>query len=600
MNMSYKRHINILFYCDDVTESWYAVSPLEYTKNTFTADRVVPNREDSSGYRWGKHELGFGILKKQLEDYKNLFLKINVTVINRFYEYDVLGNVVQAIRDPLKINKITTKLLKPYDQIWIFGMKQGSNVSEGKEQRIDESKYFDPKNKKTEIDLAPPDWRTIARQELDADETAILEEWMDAGNGVLITGDHSNPANGTFWSLGRALGKDLKRVNELRVWENGTGGGGGNPLHIVSTYNPNLKSISPDKASNGLPSQFAMTWMPQQSDKFPQNVRFSPHNKGLFLTQPHRLFKTIPNLQNQNSGIIDQLPDHGHEGMLSIPSDLSRKDKKNKLLWPSINGIQPKPEIVAWGKDYNVINNNDPEYLRPIIDPSACGLVTAYEGQSVGVGNIVSHSTWHHFNNVNLIGFYTTYPNNDKEYKPSFVLENITDYYVNLANFLQNPNPKNDLSWLGDLVWDVVDLLPYPIPEEVVFNNSRIDQKNPILNSETFAQEIGQFALNEISKKMSYVHLEYLLISKLNFHSIEHGAGINHLENISLTMVLGEMVIYASRMKEQNKKLTSTQDYIIQGIQKAYKNYIDMVEKQLNPLKNAVNSIEKQYMKAKS
>jgi hypothetical protein len=608
--MSYKRQINILFYCDDVTESWHPVSPLEYTKNVKKDANggfsVVANREDNSGYRWGKHELGFGILKKQLEDYKSEFLKINVTVVNRFYEYDYLGNVVQAIRDPLKINKITTELLSPYDQIWIFGMKQGNNVSERPEERIDESKYTDPKNKKNEIDLVPPDWANIAAQELDTGEIAILEDWMDEGNGVLITGDHSNPANhsnpakgkGTFWSLGRALGKDLRRANELRVWENGSGGGGDNPLPVVSTYNPNLQSISPDKASDRLADRYTMSWMPQQSDNLPQNVSFAPYRMVALLSQSHRLFKTIPSYQNNNTGTIAQLPDHGHEGMLNIPSDFSKKDKRNKFIWPTKNGTQPKPQIVAWGTDYNAIDNSSGPFKR-FIDSSACGLVTAYDGQSVGVGNIVAHSTWHHFNNVNLIGFFNTYPDGKVEkYKPSAVLQNITDYYVNLANYLQNPNPKRDKSWLGDIIWDVVDLIPHPIPEEMTFNQPSVDQKNPIPNIETLAQEIGQLALNQISKQMSFVHFEQLLTSQVHFHSIEHGAGIVHLENMSLTMVLGEIVISASRMKAQNEKSTNTQDFIVRGIQKAYTNYIDMIEKPLIPLKNAVNSMQKQYTSA--
>jgi hypothetical protein len=290
--------------------------------------------------------------------------------------------------------------------------------------------------------------------------------------------------------------------------------------------------------------------------------------------------------------VINQLPDHGHEGVLSIPSDFGKKDNKNNLIWPSVNGIQPKPNMVAWGTDYNAINIDNIR-LRSL-DPSACGLVTAYDGQSVGVGNIVAHSTWHHFTNVNLIGFYVT-DNNNKEYRPSAVLENITNYFVNLANFLQNPNPKRDLSWLGDLIWDVVDLIPYPIPEERYFDHIGIDLKNPVSNSETLAQEIGQYALNQISKRMSYVHFEHLLLSQVNFHSIRHGAGISQLENMSLTMILGEIIISASRLKMQKGKLKNSQIFIVKGIQQAYTNYIDILEKQLSPLKNAVNSIQQTY-----
>jgi hypothetical protein len=56
--------------------------------------------------------------------------------------------------------------------------------------------------------------------------------------------------------------------------------------------------------------------------------------------------------------------------------------------------------------------------------------VAAYDGDYVDVGRIVAHSTWHHFVNVNLVGFRNPDGSNGK------VLRRLGEYYKNVALWL--------------------------------------------------------------------------------------------------------------------------------------------------------------------
>ena len=122
---------------------------------------------------------------------------------------------------------------------------------------------------------------------------------------------------------------------------------------------------------------------------------------------------------------IDILPDHVHEGAVAIPRAF------DPATWPRRNGFQAKPEIVAWG------TNKAPLRLSLGLGASGVfaswrevGAVAAYDGEAVGVGRIVAHSTWHHFVNVNLVGF------RNPDGSPGKVLARLGEYYANLAMWL--------------------------------------------------------------------------------------------------------------------------------------------------------------------
>ncbi|MBB5235889.1 hypothetical protein [Deinococcus budaensis] len=234
--------------------------------------------------------------------------------------------------------------------------------------------------------------------ELTNPEVAALSRWMAQG-GVLMTGDHANPkppaaAAGLdpLLNLGRAIGHRVPRAGELRKWE-------GTPSAVPAQSH---NTQEPD----GLNSLDNLTL---QDDALPQRLLLKQYPLGWHFprwirrSRPHPLFCG-------RLGPIRVFPDHMHEGELLIPSAFPAPT------WPAGPVTQPLPEIVARGTDKRT--------------GSVYGVTTAYDGAAANVGRIVADATWHHYFNVNLRGF-----------PPGTTLNEIADYYVNLAVWL-SPTPK--------------------------------------------------------------------------------------------------------------------------------------------------------------
>jgi len=375
--------IRILFYCDDADESW-----------------VSANKATGNARRGFKDEFGLGLLKTTLENQSNLFTRYKVDVLNRYYDYDAEGNIVKnpaLLQNPHKLSK---SLLDKYSQIWIFGMHYGNGMEVAPNF---DGVLFDQQAKD---------------QELTSEEVAQLRDWMDAGGGVLITGDHSNwiAAQAGYYNLGRALGKNIPRAGEMRIWMgNPVSQGNQQELYHVDTAGDN-----------------DMRNMPKQEDNQPQTTRVSYVRRvrrepigGVLGTatileyRPHPLFEAPLSTDNP-SGVVDIFPDHVHEGALRIPANLDDKD------WPKHFGQPLKPEVVSWGTNKAWGAN-----LQEV------GLVAAYNGKLCRVGNIVADATWHHYINVNLIGFV----NSDNT--PDKTLRRLGQYYANLAHYLCNQTVLN-------------------------------------------------------------------------------------------------------------------------------------------------------------
>ena len=284
--------------------------------------------------------------------------------------------------------------------------------------------------------------------ELTNAEVAALRTWMDAGGGVLITGDHSNDVSarqhflvdpalkGTTLNLGRALGVRVPRAGQMRVW--------------VGAPDSSAPSYYVDTA--GDPN---MSMMPKQEDPVPQSIRveqvwrrvgtgsasaFQPLNFIAF--DDHPLFRATPNADYQNS-TIDILPDHVHEGAVAIPKTL------DPAMWPARGNYRPVPQIVAWGTNKAPLRfvasggTVQSEFLRPWRE---VGVVAAYDGDYVSVGRIVAHSTWHHHVNVNLVGF------RNPDGSAGKVLRRLGEYYKNVALWLSPHRARSGLLYTA-ITW---------------------------------------------------------------------------------------------------------------------------------------------------
>lgn len=238
-----------------------------------------------------------------------------------------------------------THNLAQYDQIWLFGVAR-----------------FGP---------------ALSEPELKA-----LTKFMDEGGGVFATGDHED--------LGVDLCGSVPRVRCMRRWFFSTPDPLGSPPAPPQTGgNHNTITDNPATATN---EKLGDTF---QSDNYPQNIR--PRYRKVFTGSifKRRVFPH-PVLCGPN-GVIQVLPDHMHEGKCDIYNDFGRTrifDGQSFVEFPPRTGssVQQLPEVIA--DNVNQITNTTFESI------------SVYDGHATDkAGRVLCDATWHHFFNINLIGF---------------------------------------------------------------------------------------------------------------------------------------------------------------------------------------------------
>jgi hypothetical protein len=332
---------------------------------------------------------GLGLMINHLLGHPPAFANLSITWQSRYVGATSTAN-----------NKINVALEReeaknePFDQVWFFSLHQV--------------------NKQTfslGVGGGGPE------SELDQAEFSALERRMDAGLGILVTGDHANrrPLDALplaqnapcpdplrdkpFLGLGRALGRCIPRAGELRDWENKPTA---NPLH---SFNTQVVIFGRDVETE---IGFQQDATPQQLILQSFNAKGRPSLSG----QPHPLFFY------RLGQAIQLYPDHLHEGAVVIPEQF------NEPRWPSKNGCQPKPRVIAYGLDKR--------------NGTKLKLIAAYDGDSVSAGRIVADSTWHHYFNVNLESF--KHPG-----LPFSPADQIGQYYRNLALWLTPSQKRKEM-----------------------------------------------------------------------------------------------------------------------------------------------------------
>jgi hypothetical protein len=318
---------------DDPRMPWYAPAP---------SVRILCYSDDTDVALDPDNPYGIGLMRDLAARRRPFFAQIEFEVLHR--------HAPSHGAAPL-----TAEVLAGYDELWVFGLRLQRSA-------------------------AQPD------NEISDAEREALSAWMAAG-GVLVTGDHANPADSgapALLGMGRALGHRIPRAGSMRRWE------GPPDISEEASFNTQV----PD----GVRDPHDLTL---QEDERPQRLilarsaRRQVPNPFATRWRPHPLFAGA-------SGPIDRFPDHQHEGMLT--TDFGGGD------WPERDGVRPLPEVAASGVD------SRSGRVYPI--------VSTYDGDDVGVGRVVADTSWHHYFNINLWGF------------PDEVTDSIGDYYTNLAVWL--------------------------------------------------------------------------------------------------------------------------------------------------------------------
>lgn len=306
--------------------------------------------------------------------------------------------------------RFDTHNLSQYDQVWLFGIERS----------------MDP---------------------LSAPELRKLSEFMDSGGGVFATGDHEN--------LGLPLAAEVPRVRSMRRWYHPSPGPNGEPVapsQVGAARHDTL--VDPPGAP-----------VPDQSDKVPQTIRPRMYNRSAGTGVIWKIARFPHPVLCGPNGVIDYLPDHMHEGLCEVPASLSNTftfDGYTTTEYPTnASGHQESPEVIAWAASRGT---NATEF----------GVLAAYDGHRVGVGRVVVDATWHHWFNINLVGFLAATDPASPSYDPAVVpqWEEIKAYFRNVGVWLARPGMQGCLrngGWL--LVSRYYDILITYRPLDKVRNH---------------------------------------------------------------------------------------------------------------------------------
>ncbi len=300
-------------------------------------------------------------------------------------------------------------------------------------------------------------------------EKIAIATFMQNGGGVFAVGDHDG--------LGSYMCGELPRIRTMRKWFDSK-----QPQDLPPD---NSQKFTPNWSATGLdPSN------PQQTDRNDTLIADKGDNQYYFFDQsdqqPQQLYsksgakldggETPVNtlLRDSSGAVIAQFPDHMHEGEATdfmtvssppfnpnkgtTPFSITYTDENGHpvrfiefpIAGGVVGGYQPEPEVIAYGSDtghityYNKVVT-PPTY--PMTQPKKLGVVSIYDGHAVGVGRIVTGSTFHHYLDKNLIGdpgtdphLYsppdTNGPSGTDSGLPLSVRTGIYDYYINTVTWL--------------------------------------------------------------------------------------------------------------------------------------------------------------------
>lgn len=230
-------------------------------------------------------------------------------------------------------------------------------------------------------------------------ERLAIANFMAAGGGVFATGDHD--------SIGADMCGKILRVRAMRCWFGE--GDGASPMPasfprnfpVVGTGRADTVRKNPagdyDLDNDGTDDGFI--WFENQSDSVPQPITPT--------TSPaHPILR-------RNGADITVFPDHMHEG--NTLGEVSTYDYtqvlpvngQNFQEFPEVAGHRELPMVIATGQSVAQSSrraDGDTPVDTAVAIAKTVNTLSVYEGRTVGLGRIVTGSTFHHYIDINLTG----------------------------------------------------------------------------------------------------------------------------------------------------------------------------------------------------
>ncbi len=305
-------------------------------------------------------------------------------------------------------------IIDHYDQIWCFGFNPGNGQANNLDPAID-------------VNVTSDDW-AMTNSELEK-----LARWMNERKGGLFgTGDHHY--------LGASLCSRMPRLGIMRMWTVTDG---------VPTIGGTTRLDTNRPVTAAQQAGTATIFNSVQGDAKPQPIEWVAEYT--WSLSPFFIHKSPhPILCHPTLGPINVMPDHPHEGRCFDPSDPSwistRRDTTYDFngysgdQFPTVGGVRPLPKIIAWG---NTLADPPLQFEKRDQPARHFPMISVYDGQQIGIGRVVTDSTWHHWMDMNLDGLVAEA--DTTEY------EKIKRYYINIGIWLASPAWRRSMV-LCDLV----------------------------------------------------------------------------------------------------------------------------------------------------
>lgn len=283
-------------------------------------------------------------------------------------------------------------------------------------------------------------------------QLAAIARFMAAGGGVFATGDHD--------SIGSNMCGHIPRVRAMRTWY-----GTGDPISpMAASFPRNFPPFGTSRADTtrkNAPGDYdldndgtdeAFVWFENQSDSIPQPIAPAPP------THP---------ILNRSGRDITVFPDHMHEGntlgeVTGYGYDTAAVTFAGETFaeFPMVAGVREMPRVIATGQTVPfasrfAFSDSDADPSIPV--SKTINTLSVYDGRTVGVGRVVTGSTFHHYIDINLTGdsridtpaeFDRTGPDAAKHHgfnDAPAVFDDIKAVFVNITDWLARPRPKIQL-----------------------------------------------------------------------------------------------------------------------------------------------------------
>ena len=217
---------------------------------------------------------------------------------------------------------------------------------------------------------------------VDDSELRAISEYMDNGGGIFATGDHED--------LGVDMCGKIPRIRSMRRWWTAANPGpNGEPFAPAQGGGNNLDTVvDTDTVTPGLQGS--------QSDLVPQTIypiyRYGFASAGYSSSLLYRYVKYPHPVLCSPDGVIKVLPDHMHEGLCEVPSDLTMSfnfDGYSITEYPMVSGARLRPEVIARATNH--------------VTDTKFGVIATLDGHKHDdIGRVLVDATWHHFFNINI------------------------------------------------------------------------------------------------------------------------------------------------------------------------------------------------------